>query len=353
MKTQTTTILNTPLHFPYKELNMQTAHPVSTDNYTQRIIDTLTITAIIKNENWSGTDDIIYISLGHQNQTQLLCDAPRVGQKISIKIDINKMFGRPTISLSEIKSISISQVPHILTTTSALLSSWTFHAPKTHPIADDDWQLESVLITANDIFTNTSFKQVNKWLGNPTEHLQQVWSGRVHFSDWKNSDNRPIDLNAQTYPIRWMPYIADIVRWRCYDPAKIDGVGQLVGLWDGKIIGNQLKNRTSEILSPNDTNNSYTWVFTPEGSIIYRRWEHGDRDNYVRHSQLGSGRPVICAGELKVIENRLDHVIALVNDASGHYRPDGGACLRYVAEKFESLGISTAHTEWKWRSANS
>ena len=134
---------------------MQTAHPVSTDNYTQRIIDTLTITAIIKNENWSGTDDIIYISLGHQNQTQLLCDAPRVGQKISIKIDINKMFGRPTISLSEIKSISISQVPHILTTTSALLSIWTFHAPKTHPIADDDWQLESVLITANDIFTNT------------------------------------------------------------------------------------------------------------------------------------------------------------------------------------------------------
>lgn len=40
---------------------------------------------------------------------------------------------------------------------------------------------------------------------------------------------------------------------------------------------------------------------------------------------------------------------AHVNDASGHYQPDGGACLRYVAEKFQALGIDTSETLWYWK----
>lgn len=297
-------------------------------------IDTLCVTASIKNEYWAGTDDRLYISMGPLNQLQLFCEAPRVGQTITVDIDIARMFGRPRIPLSDIDGLVFYQVP------------------EAHPIASDDWELESVLIKANDIYANASFKQINKWLKNSSAHLQAVWSGHVHFSNWRNADHRSIDLNAQTYPIRWMPFIGDLLHWRCYDPAKIDGVGQLVGMWDGKLIGNQLKTQTSELLSPNEQSNSYTWVYTPEHSIIYKRWEHNDRANYVRHSQLGSGRPVMCAGEFKVTEHRMDHVIAMVNDASGHYRPDGGACLRYVAEKLEALGINTEHIEWKWRNTD-
>ncbi|MDP9780319.1 hypothetical protein [Pseudomonas fluorescens] len=297
-------------------------------------IDSLSVTASIKNQNWAGTDDSIYISMGPLGQMQLFCEAPRVGQLIHVDIDIARMFGRPRISLGEIDGLALYQVP------------------VAHPIASDDWALESVLIKANDIYANTSFKRINKWLRNPSAHLQFVWSGHVHFSDWKNSDHRSIDLNAQTYPIRWMPFIGDLMHWRCYDPSKIDGVGQLIGMWDGKLIGNQLKTHTSELLAPNDQSNSYTWVYTPEHAIIYKRWEHSDRANYVRHSQLGSGRPVMCAGEFRVTEHHMDHVIAMVNDASGHYRPDGGACLRYVAEKFDALGINTEHIEWRWQDTN-
>ncbi|WP_024777737.1 hypothetical protein QZH46_08390 [Pseudomonas corrugata] len=301
---------------------------------TDTIVDTLTVTASITNEHWAGTDDTLYVSMGPLSQMQLFCEAPRVGQTITVEIDLPRLFGRPRISLSEIDGVTFYQ------------------RPEAHPIATDDWELESVLIKANDIYTNLSFKQVRRWLRNSSSHLLAVWSGHVHFSDWMNSDHRSVDLNAQTYPIRWMPFIGDLMHWRCYDPSKIDGVGQLVGMWDGKLIGNQLKSQTSEMLSPNDQSNSYTWVYTPENSIIYKRWEHADRANYIRHSQLGSGRPVMCAGEFRIREHRMEHVIAMVNDASGHYRPDGGACLRYVAEKFEALGINTEHIEWQWRYAS-
>ncbi|MFL6607335.1 MAG: hypothetical protein ACJ8HF_03780 [Pseudomonas sp.] len=311
---------------------------VTTDSissaFKQPIIDTLTVTAQIKNTYYAGTDDAILVSMGPYNELQTYAEAPRVGQTIHISIDIQRMFGRPSISLSEIRGLTFYQVP----------------VP--HPIASDAWELESLLITANDIYTNT-MKRIDTWLHNQSTHLQPVWSGIVDFSDWTNSDHRPIDLSAQTYPIRWMPYISDLTRWRCYNPAQLEGVGQLLGVWNGKLIGNQLKDQTSELLAANSESNSYTWVYTPEGSIIYKRWEHAKPAEYTRHSQLGSGRPVICAGEFRVKEHRMQNVIAMVNDASGHYKPDGGACLRYVAEKFESINIDTSHTEWRWTTARS
>lgn len=334
--------------------NVQVARS-NDDNYlgADRIIDTLTITAVIDNQDWAGTDDSIYVSMGHGGHTQFFCDAPRVGQVITVSIDIERMFGRPYISLAEIDNIAFVQHPQQVTTVGAVLSIWTLRAPRSHPLASDDWKLDSVLITANDIYTNTSFKHIDQWLRNASEHQQQVWSGHVNFSNWRNSDYKPVDINAQTFPIRWMPFIGDLMHWRCYDPSKIEGVGQLVGVVDGRLIGHQLKTRTSEALSPNSQGNSYTWVYTPESAIIYKRWEHSDRTGYVRHSQLGSGRPVVCAGEFRVTENHMDHVIAMVNDASGHYKPDGGACLQYVAEKFEALGVTTAYTQWEWRGADS
>jgi len=79
----------------------------------------------------------------------------------------------------------------------------------------------------------------------------------------------------------------------------------------------------------------------PGGSIIYKLWDHNDRKNYIRHSQLGNGQPVICAGELEVRErfgaNQIESVIAMVNDASGHYKPDGGKCLWSVEAKLREL----------------
>ena len=296
-------------------------------------ITELTLSMTIDDKYWAGTDDNIYLSIGNEANMQLLANAPRVGDKIVIDVDIPRLFGRNSIHISELSHLSLHQLP------------------TDHPVANDDWELGSLTFIANGIFTNSSFTKIHHWLGNHSTHLQQVWAGQIKWSQWSNSDHRPIDLNTQTYPVRWLPYIADLKAWRTYDPSKIDGVGQLVGMVDGKLIGEILKTRQTEVISPNGDSDSYTWVYTPEGSIIYRLWKHTDTQDYIRHSQLGSGRPVICAGEFRVetFANPIKHVIAHINDASGHYQPDGGACLRYVAEKFQALGIDTSETQWYWK----
>ena len=99
---------------------------------------------------------------------------------------------------------------------------------------------------------------------------------------------------------------------------------------------------------------NYTWVHTTDGAIIYRRWEkERPRGEYLRHSQLGGGRPVLCAGEMRVEARRnpvydTEAVVAMVDDSSGHYKPVGRACLPGVAKRLEEMGISTAGTEWCW-----
>ncbi|KAB0499603.1 hypothetical protein [Pseudomonas vancouverensis] len=296
-------------------------------------ITELKLSMTIGDEYWAGTDDNLYLSLGHENKLQLLADTPRVGENITIDVDIQRLFGRSSIHISELSHVSLHQFP------------------TDHPLSNDDWELDSLVFIANGIFTNSSFTKVQRWLGNHSTHLRQVWAGQIKWSQWSNSDLRPIDLNTQTYPVRWLPYIADLKAWRTYDPSKIDGVGQLVGMIDGKLIGEVLKTRQTEVISPNSNSDSYTWVYTPEGSIIYRRWKHTDTGDYIRHSQLGSGRPVICAGEFRVETSThpIKQVIAHINDASGHYQPDGGACLRYVAEKLQALGIDTSETQWYWK----
>lgn len=322
---------------PFKEEKMISEFTKKFDR--SAIISKLTLSARISDSFWAGTDDTVYIGMGHGAKLQLLGKAPRVGDNITIDIDIARMFERSDVHLAELDHVSLWQLP------------------TAHPLASDNWELEVLTLTANGIFTNGSFNRIDRWMSNPFPELRQVWAGKVRWSQWSNSDKRPVDLNAQTYPVRWLPYIGDLRAWRTYDPSQIDGVGQLVGMVDGKLMGELLKNRQSEMLTPNGNSDSYTWVYTPEGSIIYRRWKHTDGNDYVRHSQLGSGRPVICAGELRVSSTSgtdpIKTVIAHVNDASGHYQPDGGACLRYVAEKLEALGIDTRETQWHWKPSSS
>ncbi|CAI8763623.1 hypothetical protein [Pseudomonas sp. IT-P4] len=302
-------------------------------------ITKLTIIAKIKNEYWAGTDDDIYISFNNESDVDLFCKAPRVGQNISIDIDLPRVFGAKSLRLGQLTRIVLHQLPGV------------------HPIASDDWELESLTIIVNDIFSNISLNKINEWITTTSSHYQIVWSGYINRANWCNSDGRPIDLNAHTYPVRWMPYLADLKSWRTYDPSKIDGAGQLVGMIDGHLIGTILKNNKSEIIESNGPNDSYTWVYTPEGSIIYKRWNHALRADYTRHSQLGSGKPVICAGEFRI--NRMnksyviEDIVTMVNDASGHYQPDGRNCLQYVSEKLEALGLDMSQTRWSWKSTPS
>ena len=60
-------------------------------------------------------------------------------------------------------------------------------------------QLESRILIANGVFTNRSFKKTHQGLHATSSHFQQVWARHLNGADWNNSDNRPVDINTQTY----------------------------------------------------------------------------------------------------------------------------------------------------------
>ncbi|MNP08300.1 hypothetical protein D3C76_1003620 [compost metagenome] len=281
-------------------------------------------------------EDSAYIAFSAGGPRFLLFAAPERGQDVEKIIDLEDAFGSASVHISELMSIDLYQ------------------RPMPHPVAKDDWQLASVSLVVNDEFTNDVFKGIAQWISSPNVNEELVWSRPVPWAGWRNSAQRPIDFNCETYPVTWLPYIADVYQWRSYDPSTIEGVGQLIGMQDGVLVGQLLKSRQCHALAPNGENDSYTWVFKPDGSIIYRLWNHRERrDSYVRHSQLASGEAVICAGELRlewaVGRYGLSEVVALINDASGHYKPDGGACLVHVLRKLQHLGVSTDRTQLSWR----
>jgi hypothetical protein len=295
----------------------------------------LTLTAKISSDWYSGTTDTIYVSIGWRGVTQLLFVEPSAGESKTITIDLAGMFGRSAVNIGEIDHIAVYQDP----------------AP--HPVISDAFKLASVLLIADDAYTNYSFQRLNKWLDTPVAEREVVWSSPIPWGSWLNASQQPVDLDCQTYSVGLKPWIGDIKEWRSYNPAQIAGVGQLLGVQEGRLIGEQLMTQQCEELRPTDESHTYTWVYTPEGSVIYKWWDHNDRSAYIRHSQLGSGRPVICAGELQISAvgsgDSVETIIAMVNDASGHYKPDGGSCLWNLARKLQELGIPTDGIQWYWK----
>ncbi|WP_375319114.1 hypothetical protein [Candidatus Tisiphia endosymbiont of Oplodontha viridula] len=153
-----------------------------------------------------------------------------------------------------------------------------------------------------------------------------------------------------TYSVGWIQWLGDIkhgfVNWKLqyYDPAEIDGVGIVMGIFNGKLYGSQLKSHTcEEIIMHSDGH--YSWIFDPkERNITYVRnsKEKIENKDYIRHSQLNKGNPVLCAGEFYIKHIKLGYSYKLfvdINDSSGHYKPDGRACIPPVIEKFQELGI--------------
>lgn len=69
-----------------------------------------------------------------------------------------------------------------------------------------------------------------------------------------------------------------------------------------------------------------------------------DERNYIRHSELNEGSPVVCAGEFtfSTFPTTLDGVYIELNDSSGHCKPDGKMCFLFVIDAFKDLGIDTS-----------
>lgn len=172
-----------------------------------------------------------------------------------------------------------------------------------------------------------------------------------------------VPSNAPRYGVGWLPYLGD---WKNYvlkygllsgiqyhDPSTIEGVGLLVKVENGNLIGEQLKSKQCEILVPRLASEGYySWALVPGGDIMYVWNSHLklESKNYVRHSDLNGGNPVICAGEFTFSKKpsstkfflSLDEIYIEINDSSGHYKPDGNKCFSFVHDVFKELGFDTS-----------
>ncbi|KAF9530757.1 hypothetical protein CPB83DRAFT_834109 [Crepidotus variabilis] len=155
---------------------------------------------------------------------------------------------------------------------------------------------------------------------------------------------------GDTYSVGYLPWILDLQSWRIYDPSTIDGVGIIVGCNNGRfVVGDDLKTCRSVTLQPNAPNTSYAWVYTPEGAIFYRLWEHDHREQYVPNNQIviAGEQPVVCAGEFRIAQaGHLTSVLVLINDVSGYVEKRGSESLGPVAVKLRGLGINLTRTSW-------
>lgn|GEM_PF-1201696 len=299
------------------------------------LVHKLEVVARLSDDYWSGTGDAILLALGYPQQVVTLFDAPQRGAWVNKEVDFRELLGKQHVTITDLAEINIYQVGN--------------------SVYGSAWKLESFELIVNGYCRYGAFKNMNRWFAGVGARRELVASWPIYPWLWRSDDNRPFDYNGKTYPMGLLPYIGDLLRWRSYDPSTIDGVGQLMGVHDGRLVGENLKTRRTELLKPNSTGDSYTWVYTPDGAIIYKLWDHRESHaSYVRHSQLASGQPVICAGELRIVRQQqfieVEEVIGLINDASGHYRPDGGACLVPFMRKLQDLGISTLSTKLSWRS---
>lgn len=161
------------------------------------------------------------------------------------------------------------------------------------------------------------------------------------------------------FPVGWMPYLGDWknyiasgqFRFSYYDPSEIDGVGVLTGVFDGRLTGVDLKSKTCIYLNEyEESEGHYSWVLLPvsnnEYTILYV-WNSQlqiNNKSYTRHSALGSGKPVVVAGEFYIRRGQLKKLYLEFNNVSGHYKPDFD-CLKYVIKAFNDINVNTKDIE--------
>ena len=275
----------------------------------------------------AGTGDDVYFSINGSAQHQWLAGDFERGSSLQVTVELDKLFAGRVLFADDIDSIELYQV------------SKDGYGPS--------WRMSSLDLVVNDEISNRVLGSDSPWLlpGNGA-----CWTGKVNWLDWRHEHGEtPLDFAGYTYPVQWQPLLADWLYWRSYEPRSIAGVCQLIGEHRGRILAYELQSQSPVYLKPNGEDDAYTWVYTPQGSIIVKWWDKAaPRNAYTRHSQLASGSAVVCAGEMTLtrVSSRMavQDLLGMINDASGHYLPDGGACLAHVRDRLEQLGLDTRET---------
>ncbi|HVF71035.1 MAG TPA: hypothetical protein VM940_05450 [Chthoniobacterales bacterium] len=258
-------------------------------------------------------------------------------------------------SVSDTDVVAITSVKLVAYERNTLLWPW--------PI-DDEWGIDSIELILNSK-ARLLISDINDYAGATGLYVS------VPVGAWRSVDgDAPVDRAMCRFAVGWPQYLIDCAPYvarssefpfiylremsnfpwgRDYDATKIAGIGVLIGVVRGQIVGELLKDQTCEVLAPG----VYTYAYSREqDAILYKFYSATGSApaNYVRHSQIASGQEVIMAGEFIIASgpfgNTFDSVIAEVNNASGHYSPDGAACLYWVQKKLADIGIPVQDIKW-------
>ena len=77
------------------------------------------------------------------------------------------------------------------------------------------------------------------------------------------------------------------------------------------------------------------YVVVGDRPLVCHRHLMGEQ---VSHAVLAGGGPVHAAGEIEVVHDGSEHLVMLVNNRSGHYRPDPES-LVVARQAFEARGL--------------
>jgi hypothetical protein len=177
---------------------------------------------------------------------------------------------------------------------------------------------------------------------------------RPDFAQAACSPPNPIAV-PELYPVGWLPWLIDLGMWRNYDPRTIPGAGRLIASPNGSVIGESIGDSvpTCNILQPGDYTFVMKWQndenatdYVGNTDIIYLKQVTAGTKDYIRHSQLGSGLPVFCAGTFKISNfssiSYFNEIVEVTN-SSGHYTPNC-RCLGVLKDKLKGLNIFTSNT---------
>ncbi|WP_079229014.1 hypothetical protein [Pseudomonas putida] len=292
------------------------------------VVNKLVLRVQVANDYRAGTSDSVRFSINGSSHRQFLAGNFERGSVLQVEVDLSAMFPGRTIYADELQTVALYQ------------ESSHGYGPA--------WRMNALDLVVNELLSNRLLGSQGPWL---LPGRGASWKGALNWLDWRREgQDGPLDFAGFTYPVQWKQMLGDWLAWRSYDPSSIEGICQLIGEQHGRILAYDLKHKCPIYLEPSSDADSYTWVYTPQGSIIVKWWDKvAPQSAYVRHSQLGGGQPVICAGEMKISRQAgqmaVQDLLGMINDASGHYQPDGGACLGHVLERLEQLGLDTSATQ--------
>lgn len=204
-----------------------------------------------------------------------------------------------------------------------LLFMWDFDW-KLRYIKDGHSQTDVINVNSNKDFNitldsqNLIFECIGgSFSGNESEVFWRNWNLDLLISKKRNVPCDLPELRTRTnfsklYSVGWLPYLGDwknaVLKgssfFKYHDPAEVNGVGIILGNFNGKIYGDNLKEeKCEEIVQYSKEEGHYSWVFEPKNCNIMYVWNSKlqiENKNYIRHSELNRGEPVICAGEFYI-----------------------------------------------------